>query len=138
MSNNGINPANYIEARKEADSSRAIDNVDVLKSMFADELDYQYIKGKRASRSEVIADIEDGWNKWPTRSYDLLVAGRNGKTVEVIYSYSLSNYEIKKEAKGFTKETWILNTHGKIVKWRESISKKEIPSLSPELFVICL
>ena len=131
MSDDGINPANYIAARKEADSSGGIDNVDVLKSMFADEVDYQYIKGRSASRSEVIADIEDGWSKWPMRSYDLLAAGRKGKTVEVVYSYSLSNYETKKEAKGFTKETWTLDDHGKIAVWREQVSRKKVPALSP-------
>lgn len=133
MSDDGINPANYIEARKEVNSILAIDNIEVLKKMFADELDYQYIKDRRASRSEVIADIEDGWDKWPMRSYDLLAAGRNGKTVEVVYSYSLSNYETNREAKGFTKETWILDDDGKIVVWREQVSRKAPPALSPEI-----
>lgn len=133
MSDDGINPANYIEARTGADSSRSVDNVDVLKNMFADELDYQYIKGRRASRSEVMDDIEKGWNKWPTRSYELLAAGRNGKTVEVVYSYSLSNYETNKEAKGFTKETWTLGDHGKIAVWREQVSRRDAPALSPEI-----
>lgn len=133
MSDDGINPANYIQARAGSGEFQAFDNVEILKGMFADKLDYQYIKGRLASRAEVMADIEEGWSKWPMRSYNLLAAGRNGKTVEVVYSYNLSNYEAKKKTEGFTKETWTLDNHGKIIAWKEQVSRKKAPSLSPEI-----
>lgn len=130
MSDDGINPGDYIDAR--TNNLGSDEKSDFLRNIFAEKVDYQYIKGKLASRSEIIADIKEGWQRWPHRFYKLLAAGRNENTVEVVYSYSLSD-GTGKSAKGYTKEIWTLDDQGKIVQWRETVSRKGIPALSPEI-----
>lgn len=135
MSDDGLNPANYIEARGSIGNGNRVDYIDVLKDVFADQVDYQYIKGKLVSPFEIIEDIKSGWAIWSARTYTLLAAGRKDNMVEVVYSYNLFNREKDKRAKGYTKETWTLNDQGKIVKWREQVSRKDVPALSPEIIV---
>lgn len=126
----GVNPVKYVMARSGFNGQ--LESLNILKDMFSNVIDYQYITGRLATCEEVIDDIKDGWNKWPHRSYAVVTAARKGNIVEVVYSYTLSNYETKTKATGYTKEIWTLDDQEKIVAWREIISKTP-PDLSAEV-----
>ncbi|MDO4752420.1 MAG: hypothetical protein Q4A24_09985, partial [Akkermansia sp.] len=114
-------------------NARAQGNSYAMQNFFADTVQYKYKNYRYVSRSTVIDDIQSGWNRWVYRNYHLVSLGVNGNVVEVVYSFSLSESNRRKNAHGYTKETWHMNDNGQIYYWDEQINKNNAPSLSPNM-----
>ncbi len=114
-------------------NARAQGNSYAMQNFFADTVQYKYKNYRYVSRSTVIDDIQSGWNRWVYRNYHLVSLGVNGNVVEVVYSFNLSESNRRKNAHGYTKETWHMNDNGQIYYWDEQINKNNAPSLSPNM-----
>lgn len=112
----------YLAARANGDSYQMLFN-------FAPYVTYKYSGKKPVARDAVLRDIESGWQRWVSRSYRLIRVGVKGRTVEVVFSYNLSDAN-GKSAFGYSKEIWQLDHSAQIVTWDEHISKKSAPDLS--------
>lgn len=113
----------YVAARQNMDMGH-------LSGFFARELDYQYIKGKKATHDAVMEDIREGWDNWKNRQCTYIAGGRKDNRIELIYRFHYISAQ-NKVIQGYAKEKWTLDAEGKIMHWREQIFKKSMPSLSP-------
>lgn len=114
--------SSYLTARANGDSYQMLFN-------FAPYVTYKYSGKKPVGRDAVLRDIESGWQRWVSRSYRLIRIGVKGRTVEVVFSYSLSDVN-GKSASGYSKEIWQLDNSAQIVTWDEHINKQSAPALS--------
>ena len=116
----------YIAARNDG-------NAYALGDLYASQVKYKYSDYRVVSRDAVIRDALPWCKRWIMRNYELLTAGynENSNTLEIIFRYNLMDAK-GKTAGGYTKETWVLDTEGKIISWDEKLSKGGVLSLSPD------
>ena len=116
----------YIAARNDG-------NAYAIGDLYASQVKYKYSNYRVVSRDAVIRDALPWCNRWTMRNYELLAAGynENSNTLEIIFRYNLVDTK-GKTASGYTKETWVLDTQGKIISWDEELSKGGAPSLSSD------
>lgn len=112
----------YVSARQNMD-------LNTLNTYFASEVDYQYIKGRNATHDSVMEDIQEGWNNWKNRQCIYIDGGRKNNRIELIYRFVYTSSE-NKTIQGYAKEKWVLDSDGKIIHWREQVSRKNIPHIS--------
>lgn len=113
----------YLKARQTGDIVH-------LAQIFAPVCNYQYANGKASTNEFIMNDIRKFWDKYPTRSYQLLKVAYSGNSIEIIYFYKCSN-QSGKTLQGYTKEMWQTSPSGQIVQWNEVLNSKTPPDTTP-------
>ena len=116
----------YIAARNDG-------NAYAIGDLYASQVKYKYSDYRVVSRDAVIRDALPWCKRWTMRNYELLAAGynENSNTLQIIFRYNLKDTK-GKTASGYTKETWMLDTQGKIISWDEELGKGGVPPLSTD------
>ncbi len=106
---------------------------DIVGGLYADFVDYEYIKGRKASRAEVYKSFSANIKRWPNRNYtpvgvtkyETINAASTQARLYFSYNYSYSNAQGKK-AKGLVHDVVTIQKTGnswEIIKWEQGVNR---------------